>query len=100
MTFLLYDDVHTYFRFLIVRCQNISMAIYGCHLGHFVRRNYPREYYWEFWVGLCRQILQMMTLFQTNVILHTRFQTRGNLSEDGLTLSAGLQEWSTSNFSP
>lgn len=78
------------------------MAIYGCRLGHFVRRNYPREYSREFLVGMCRQIVQIMTLFQTNVIFHTRFQTRAYFSEDGLTLSvglsAGLQEWSTSNF--
>ena len=34
-------------------------------------------YSWEFLVGLCRPILQIMTLFQTkNVISHTRFQIR------------------------
>ena len=34
-------------------------------------------YSWEFLVGVCRLVLQILTLFQTkNVIFHTPFQTR------------------------
>ena len=38
----------------------------------------PRGYSWEFLVGVCSPVLQILTLFQTNfinVIIHTRFQT-------------------------
>ena len=34
-------------------------------------------YSWEFLVGVCSPVLQILTVFQTkNVIFHTRFQTR------------------------
>ena len=34
-----------------------------------------RGYSWEFWVGVCRPVLQILTLFQTkNYHFHTRFQ--------------------------
>ena len=37
-------------------------------------------YSWEFLVGVCRPVLQILTLFQTkNVIFHIRFQTRARL---------------------
>ena len=36
----------------------------------------PRGFPWEFLVGVCHQLLQILTLFQTKtVIFHTRFQT-------------------------
>ena len=37
-------------------------------------------YSWEFLVGVCRPVLQILTLFQTkNVIFRIRFQTRAKL---------------------
>ena len=38
----------------------------------------PRGYSWEFFVGVCRPVLRILIRFQikTNVVFHTRFQTR------------------------
>ena len=45
-------------------------------------RLFPR-YFWEFLVGACRPIRQILTLFQTkkNDIFHTRFKTWGPFLE-------------------
>ena len=41
-----------------------------------VRETIPRGYSWEFLVGMCRPVLQILTLaISDQVISHTRFQT-------------------------
>ena len=66
-----------------------------------------REYYWEFLVGLCCPILQILTLFQTKKCyfphpfsdqiskLHTHFRTWPSLACSRLSDS-----WETPQFSP
>ena len=51
---------------------------------------YLGGYSWELLVGVCRPVLQILTLFQTkNVIqFHTRFQTRAQLLAAWLALTS------------
>ena len=48
-------------------------------------------YFWQFLVGVCRPVLQILTLFQTKTChFHIRFQTRPRLLKRWLTLNQWL----------
>ena len=53
----------------------------------------PGEYSWEFLAGVCRPILQILTLFQTqkSLTFHTRFHISS--SSSSLLFIRGKKQW-------